>query len=145
MSISSSESPSSSYLRSRESAQARLRQHNRQKNNMTLYSLEWAFAVREENVITFLRPDVSNRVLAFIGYCIAVGIIARLHSWAVGLLLEKKVNIKMIYFQLPVYVHNQLYRCHLLITFENSSDPTNVLAIMRACAGLIILVVLNWI
>ena len=123
---------------------------NRQKNNMALCSLEWAFAVREENVITFKRPDLSNRVLAFIGYCIAVGIIARLHSWAVGLLLEKKVNIIIFFFLRQVYVHNQLYKCCLLITFENSSDPTkcscdNACMCSLVSAGLIIIAVLNWI
>ena len=38
--------------------------------------------------------------------------------------LEKKVNIIFFYFQLLVYVHNQMYKCRLLITFENSSGPT---------------------
>ena len=28
------------------------------------------------------------------------------------------------YFQPLVYVHNQMYKCRLLITFENSSGPT---------------------
>ena len=44
-------------------------------------------------------------------------------------LLEKKVNIIFFYFQPLVYVHNQMYKCRLLITF----DPTNVLARMPAC------------
>ena len=39
-------------------------------------------------------------------------------------LLEKKVNIIFFYFQPLVYVHNQMYKCRLLITFENSSGPT---------------------
>ena len=39
-------------------------------------------------------------------------------------LLEKKVNIIFFYFQPLVYVHNQMYKCGLLITFENSSGPT---------------------
>ena len=39
-------------------------------------------------------------------------------------LLEKKVNIIFFYFQHLVYVHNQMYKCRLLITFENSSGPT---------------------
>ena len=85
-------------------------------------------------------------MLAFIGYCIAVGIIARLHSWAIGSLLEKKVNIIIFFFQRPVYVHNQLYKCHLLITFENSSDLTkcsydNACMCSLVSAGLIIIVV----
>ena len=40
-------------------------------------------------------------------------------SWAHSL-LEKKVNI--IFFSF--FSHNQMYKCRLLITFENSSDPT---------------------
>ena len=39
-------------------------------------------------------------------------------------LLEKKVNIIFFYFQPLVYVHNQMYKCRLLITFENNSGPT---------------------
>ena len=39
-------------------------------------------------------------------------------------LLEKKVNIIFFFFQPLVYVHNQMYKCWLLITFENSSGPT---------------------
>ena len=39
-------------------------------------------------------------------------------------LLEKKVNIIFFFFQPLVYVHNQMYKCRLLITFENSSGPT---------------------
>ena len=39
-------------------------------------------------------------------------------------LLEKKVNIIFFYFQPLVYVHNQMYKCRLLITLENSSGPT---------------------
>ena len=50
-------------------------------------------------------------------------------------------------FQRPVYVHNQLYKCRLLITFENSSDPKSSCNNARMCslvsAGLIIIVVLN--
>ena len=49
-------------------------------------------------------------------------------------LLEKKVNIIFFFFQPLIYVHNQTYMCRLLITFENSSGPTNVLARMPACA-----------
>ena len=33
-------------------------------------------------------------------------------------LLEKKVNIIFFYFQPLVYVHNQMYKCRLLITFR---------------------------
>ena len=39
-------------------------------------------------------------------------------------LLEKKVNITFFYFQPLVYVYNQMYKCRLLITLENSSGPT---------------------
>ena len=39
-------------------------------------------------------------------------------------LLKKKVNIIFFYFQPLVYVHNQMYKCRLLIIFENSSGPT---------------------
>ena len=39
-------------------------------------------------------------------------------------LLEKKVNIIFFFFQPLVYVHNQMYKWRLLITFENSSGPT---------------------
>ena len=39
-------------------------------------------------------------------------------------LLEKKVNIIFFFFQPLVYVHNQMYKCRLLIAFENSSGPT---------------------
>ena len=40
-------------------------------------------------------------------------------------LLENKVNItRIFFFQRPVYVHYQVYKCRLLITFENSSGPT---------------------
>ena len=39
-------------------------------------------------------------------------------------LLEKKVNIIFFFFQSLVYVHNQMYKCRLLITFENSSGLT---------------------
>ena len=39
-------------------------------------------------------------------------------------LLEKKVKIIIFFFQPLVYVHNQMYKCRLLITFENSSGPT---------------------
>ena len=39
-------------------------------------------------------------------------------------LLEKKVKIIIYFFQPLVYVHNQMYKCRLLITFENSSGPT---------------------
>ena len=39
-------------------------------------------------------------------------------------LLEKKVNIIFFFFQPLVYVHNQMYKCRLLITFENISGPT---------------------
>ena len=39
-------------------------------------------------------------------------------------LLEKKANITFSFFQPLVYVHNQMYKCRLLITFENSSGPT---------------------
>ena len=51
-------------------------------------------------------------------------------------------------FQRPVYVHNQLCKCRLLITFENSSDPTkrscdNACICSLVSAGLIIIVVLN--
>ena len=42
-------------------------------------------------------------------------------------LLEKKVNIIFFYFQPLVYVHNQMYKCRLLITFENSSGPRECL------------------
>ena len=38
--------------------------------------------------------------------------------------LEKKVNIIFFYFQPLVYFHNYMYKCRLLITFENSSGPT---------------------
>ena len=49
-------------------------------------------------------------------------------------LLEKTVNIIFFFFQPLVYVHNQMYKCPLLITFENSSGSTKVLARMPACA-----------
>ena len=50
-------------------------------------------------------------------------------------LLEKKVNIIFFFFFQPlVYVHNQMYKCRLLITFENRSARQNVLARMPACA-----------
>ena len=49
-------------------------------------------------------------------------------------LLEKKVNIIFFFFQPLVYVHNQMYKCRLLITFENSSARQNALARMPACA-----------
>ena len=49
-------------------------------------------------------------------------------------LLEKKVNIIFFFFQPLVYAHNQMYKCRLLITFENSSGPTKVLARMPVCA-----------
>ena len=39
-------------------------------------------------------------------------------------LLEKKVNIIFFFFQSLVYAHNQMYKCRLLINFENSSGPT---------------------
>ena len=39
-------------------------------------------------------------------------------------LLEKKINIIFLFFQPLVYVHNQMFKCRLLITFENSSGPT---------------------
>ena len=39
-------------------------------------------------------------------------------------LLKKKVNIIILFFQHPIYVDNQLYRCRLLITFKNSSGLT---------------------
>ena len=39
-------------------------------------------------------------------------------------LLEKKVNIIFFFFQSLIYVHNQMYKCRLLITFKNSSGPT---------------------
>ena len=39
-------------------------------------------------------------------------------------LLKKKVKIIIFFFQPLVYVHNQMYTCRLLMTFENSSDPT---------------------
>ena len=39
-------------------------------------------------------------------------------------LLEKEVNIIFFFFQPLVYVHNQMFKCRLLITFENSSGPT---------------------
>ena len=35
-----------------------------------------------------------------------------------GSLLEKKVNTLIFFFQRPAYVHNQLYKCRLLITFD---------------------------
>ena len=46
------------------------------------------------------------------------------------------------------FVHNQPYKCRLLITFENSSDPTkcfcdNACMCSLVSAGLIIIVVLN--
>ena len=98
------------------------------------------------NYYYILVPDLSNRMLAFNGYCIAVGIIARLHSRAVRSLLKKKVNTTIFFFQRQVYVHNQLYKCRLLITFENNSDPTkcscdNACMCSLVSAGLIIIVV----
>ena len=47
-------------------------------------------------------------------------------------LLEKKVNIIFFFFQPLVYVHNQMYKCRLLITQARQ----NVLARMPACADL---------
>ena len=95
-STSSSEYPSSSNLCSRKSAQA----HLRQCNKLTLCSLECAFAVREENVIIFMRHRVRIRYS------------------------RRKPTLYFFFFQPLVYVHNQMYKCRLLITFENSSGPT---------------------
>ena len=58
------------------------------------------------------------------------------------------VNFIIFFFQRPVYVHNQLYKCRQMITFENSSDLTkrscdNACMCSLVSAGLIIIVVLN--
>ena len=87
-------------------------------------------------------------MLAFIGYCIAVGIIARLHSWAVGSLLEKKVNIIIFLFSASSLCPQSTVQVSSAETFENISDPTkcscaNACICSFASAGLIIVVVLN--
>ena len=46
-------------------------------------------------------------------------------------LLEKKVNIINLFFQLPVYVHNHLYKCRPLITFEKKFRPVKIF--LREC------------
>ena len=61
---------------------------------------------------------------------------------------EESEHYIFFFFQRPIYVHNQLYKCRLLITFENSSDPTkcscgNGCMCSLVSAGLIIIVVLN--
>ena len=96
MHTSSSEYPSSSYLCSRESAQAHLRQCNK---------------------VDILQSRMSLRCSR--GKCNYILAPSCAHS-----LLEKKVNIIFFFFQPLVYVHNQMYKCRLLITFENSSGPT---------------------
>ena len=47
---------------------------------------------------------------------------------------EESQHYIFFFFQPLVYVHNQMYKCRLLTTFENSSARQNVLARMPACA-----------
>ena len=49
---------------------------------------------------------------------------------------REESNIIFFFFQPLVYVHNQMYKCRLLITFENIQARQNVLARMPACADL---------
>ena len=54
----------------------------------------------------------------------------------------------IFFFSVQFMDHNQLYKCPLLITFENSSEPTkyscdNACMCSLVSAGLIIIVVLN--